>query len=189
MALEVEMKFPIDDPAAVGARLAEAGIVLGEPVAQIDEYFQHPSRDFAATDEAFRLRRIADAAFVTYKGPKLDAQTKTREEIEVPLAPGSEPWEQFTAMLLHLGFLPAGTVVKERRTGRAFNHGREIEVAWDAIVLLGEFLELEVVAEADEADAARDAVQALAASLGLTHSERRSYLELLRAAEKSRKPA
>ena len=181
MTLEVEMKFPIDDPSLLRTRLAEAGIALGDPIAQLDQYYQHPARDFAATDEAFRLRRVGDETFVTYKGPKLDTQTKTREEIELPLAPGSAPWEKFTAMLLHLGLLPGGTVVKERRTGRAVSRGRQIEVAWDTVVSLGEFLELEVVAQPDDVDAAREAVQAFAAALELTRSERRSYLELLRA--------
>ena len=44
-----------------------------------------PCRDFAQTDEALRIRTVGDTSFVTYKGPKLDATTKTRRELELPL--------------------------------------------------------------------------------------------------------
>ena len=54
----------------------------GEPAEQVDTYFSHPARDFAATDEALRIRSIDQENFVTYKGPKLDATTKTRREID-----------------------------------------------------------------------------------------------------------
>ena len=62
----------------------------GEALREADHYFNAPDRDFARTDEAFRLRRIGAANFVTYKGPKRDAQRKMRTEIEVPLPDGDE---------------------------------------------------------------------------------------------------
>ena len=46
-----------------------------------DHYFNGHDRDFHQTDEAFRIRRMGEKNFLTYKGPKRDTDTKTRIEI------------------------------------------------------------------------------------------------------------
>ena len=89
MPFEVEQKFPVSDLAAVAERLAALGADVSPPHAEVDLYFAHPAVDFAKTDEALRLRRKGEANFLTYKGPKIDATTKTRLEIELPLGPGA----------------------------------------------------------------------------------------------------
>ena len=53
-----------------------------DPAEQVDRYFAHPCRDFARTDEALRLRRDGDDVAITWKGPRIDAATKTRRESE-----------------------------------------------------------------------------------------------------------
>lgn len=88
---EVEQKYPVADVAALEARLADAGAGWHGVVEQVDRYFGHPSRDFADTDEALRLRRTADGVVITWKGPRLDAAAKTRREIELPLAEAAVP--------------------------------------------------------------------------------------------------
>src|SRR5579859_2774691 len=102
--LEIEMKFPSPDFPALEKRLAELGARPGKTLEESDEYFNAPDRDFARTDEALRIRRIGEANFVTYKGPKLDAQTKTRTEIEVPLGEGEAVAAKFADLLTHLGY-------------------------------------------------------------------------------------
>ena len=52
---EVEVKVAADH-AAVRERLPDEAEALGT-VEQVDTYFDAPHRDFAATDEALRLRR------------------------------------------------------------------------------------------------------------------------------------
>src|ERR671922_2772590 len=104
--LEIEMKFPVPDFADLQRRLAEWGSVPATVREDADEYFNAPDRDFARTDEALRLRRIGPANFVTYKGPKRDPQTKTRTEIEVPLAEGDRAAADFAQILIHLGYRP-----------------------------------------------------------------------------------
>src|SRR3990172_5990494 len=84
---EVEQKFPVADMAALEARLVALGATVSGPQSQIDHYYAHPARDFASTDEALRVRRTDRASYLTYKGPKVDATTKTRREIELPLGP------------------------------------------------------------------------------------------------------
>ena len=73
-------------------------------VEQVDRYFNHPARDFGVTDEAFRIRSVGDANCVTYKGPRIDSVTKTRREIEVSFAEGSDAASQMTDIWQSLGF-------------------------------------------------------------------------------------
>jgi adenylate cyclase class 2 len=179
MQLEVEQKFRIADVADLQHRLAQQEVKLGEAVAQVDTYFLHPARDFRQTDEAFRLRQIGASNFLTYKGPKIDSHTKTRRELELPLASGVELFHLYVEMFEALGFGVGGVVRKYRRHGHWLGDGRGIDVAWDDVEGLGTFLELEAVVDEGELDAARRSICAFAESLGLHQAERRSYLELL----------
>jgi adenylate cyclase class 2 len=179
MSYEVEIKFPVADLAAVTEKLTAMGAEITGPEEEIDQYFAHPARDFAKSDEALRLRRKGSACFVTYKGPKLDATTKTRREIELPLPPEPEPIAAWTALLEALGFRPVGEVRKSRSKAFPVWEGRRVEVSLDEIRQLGQFVELELVTDRDGIEAARSSLFALARALGLSASERRSYLELL----------
>jgi adenylate cyclase, class 2 len=176
---EVEMKFPVADVSALESRLHELGGVISEPKTEIDVYFAHPARDFAQTDEALRIRRKGDSNSITYKGPKIDALTKTRHEIDLPLPPGEDAAAVWTGLLGSLGFSPVGEVRKSRRKANIAWQGRNVEVSLDSIDRLGTFVELELIAASEDVAAARDCILALAASLKLANSERRSYLELV----------
>src|SRR5580700_7856865 len=133
MHFEVEQKFRVREPAAWLAKLAARQLPLGEPEVQVDRYYAHPARDFAKTDEALRIRRIGQANYVTYKGPKLDATTKTRRELELPLAPGDAGAAEFADLLEALGFRPVTEVRKRRRNGQISWQGRSIELAVDEV--------------------------------------------------------
>jgi adenylate cyclase class 2 len=190
---EVELKFRVADPAAVERSLVGLAARFREPVEQIDRYFAHPCRDFARTDEALRLRSIGGDVAMTWKGPRIDTATKTRQELELPVAavaaggsatgavrPTVEAW---TALLEALGFRRVREVVKRRRAARVPWHGAEVEVAVDTVCGLGDFVELELQARQEEVPQARACLESLARELGCTDPERRSYLELLIAAE------
>ena len=178
MQYEVEQKFPVADMEAIQRRLAALGAAISEPEEEVDLFFAHPARDFAATDEALRLRQKGGRGFVTYKGPKIDAATKTRRELELPLgdAPAaiaasakcSKPW----------AFGRPARCAKLRRKAWVEWQGRRVEVSLDTVEGLGTFVELELMAGPAELDAALACLAALAPALGLTHSERRSYLQL-----------
>jgi len=179
MLLEVEQKYPLADPAMMRQSLAELGAAFAAPVEQADVYFAHPSRDFKETDEALRIRRVGNENFITYKGPKLDSTTKTRREIELPLAAGDEGFRAFAELLEVLGFCRVFEVRKERVAGTLAWTGIDVHVSLDTVERLGNYLELEVVTEASQADAARDCLASLASRLQLSQSERRGYLDLL----------
>ncbi|MES1213696.1 MAG: class IV adenylate cyclase [Singulisphaera sp.] len=179
MSYEVEQKFPLTDIAAFERQLAELGLHLETSVVQVDRYFNHPARDFAKTDEALRIRSVGDHNCVTYKGPKIDATTKTRREIELAIPPGAHGAREFAEMLTLLGFREVATVRKQRRTVHLAWEGRHAEIAVDDVDQVGQYAEIELSAEEAELVAAREALAGLAARLGLAGSERRSYLELL----------
>ncbi len=85
MSYEVERKFRLPASQAFTEQVTRLGGTFSEPVVQIDRYFAHPSRDFAATDEALRIRTSGECSWLTYKGPKIDSTTKTRREIDISL--------------------------------------------------------------------------------------------------------
>jgi len=179
MNYEVEQKFRLADPDRIATWLAARGVALEPAVLQVDEYFAHPARDFAATDEALRIRSVGEQNWVTYKGPKIDASTKTRRELELPIEPGQAGAARFAELLTALGFSHVAAVRKRRRTATVPFQGCDVEVAVDNVEGVGQFCELEISADAAGLDAARAALAALAAEFGLTENERRSYLELL----------
>ena len=177
---EVELKFRVADVAALEGRLADLGAVPGTPVDQVDRYFGHPARDFAATDEALRLRRVGEHVAITWKGPRIDAATKTRREIELGVAAeGPATIARWTDLLEALGFRQVREVAKRRRTATLDWQGAEAEVAIDHVAGLGDFVEIETQADAASLDASRGRVESLAFALGCTTPERRSYLELV----------
>jgi len=178
---EVEIKVPVGGD--VRDRLQAIGADQVERVHQVDDYFDAPHRDFATTDEALRIRheRVVGATVsadervqLTYKGPKIDAASKTRTEHEVAI--GDPATAQ--AVLEALGFDLAATVEKDRQR---FQVG-ETHATVDDVAGLGTYLELEREVDDEAAvDAARDALEGVLADLDLDPDDqiRTSYLGLL----------
>lgn len=180
MGYEVEVKYRGVDHDALARALAALN---AEPLGTVDEedrYFNHPARDFAATHEAFRIRRVGEDNRVTYKGPREAGPTKTREEIEIPFQPGDEGREQLARLLDRLSFRSVAVVRKRRTSYRLAFHDRETTVTLDRAEGLGDFAEVETLAESrDDLSRAQAAVLELAAKLGLSEVEPRSYLRML----------
>jgi adenylate cyclase class 2 len=179
MQYEVEQKHRVMDAAALIARLQKRGVQLETSVEQFDQYYSHPCRDFATTDEALRIRVVGDRSFVTYKGPKLDTTTKTRHEIELPLDPADYDGSQFASLLAALGFTPVAVVRKLRRTFHITADEYEVDGALDDVDGLGCFVEIELQANDENLEASKRTISKLASDLNLGPSERRSYLEML----------
>ncbi len=180
MSYEVEIKFRSAEHDRLRRRLEECGAVEGPTVVQVDSYLIHPSRDFAQTGEALRLRRIGEENRITYKGPRYDGPTKTREEIEIPMAEGEATFQQLTRLFERLGFRPISSIRKTRSTFHLSDPAHHIEVVLDRVDGLGDFAEIEIVAAAEsELPAAQTAVLGIADRLGLTEVEPRSYLRMV----------
>ncbi|KQM12635.1 hypothetical protein AOA80_01025 [Methanomassiliicoccales archaeon RumEn M1] len=167
--LEIEIKTPVADHEDVRKRLTALNAVHVERVEQSDSYFAHPCRDFGVTDEALRIRRQGGRQTLYYKGPKVDAETKTREEIAVPMSDA----DAMKTILQRLGFSPVAVIEKVRDV---YQLGA-VEVALDTVSGLGHFVELEV--QGEDVEGGKALLMEAMRSLGLEGSERRSYLELM----------
>lgn len=177
--LEVEVRYRTADRDGVVARLLSLGAELAQDRADADLYFGAPHRDLKSTDEAFRLRRIGPKNFLTYKGPKRDAETRTRTEIEVPLGDGPDAAADARRLLLALGFRPVVEVRKKRRVYRFARGGFAMEACFDDVELVGPFVELEILTDESRYEEAKAVLLATAAELGLTDKELRSYLGMV----------
>lgn len=179
MHFEVEQKHHVDDIESLVSRLADRGARPGPPQVQVDQYFTHPARDFAHTDEALRIRTVSGTSYITYKGPKLDSTTKTRQELELPLESHDVGGRRFATLLSALGFSPLAIVRKQRRTFHIEHEGRTVEGALDEIDGVGVYVELELAVDESDLTLAKTVVASLANQLQLGPSERRSNLEML----------
>ena len=111
---------------------------------------------------------------ITYKGPLVEAASKTREEFETGV---SDP-EAAAGILDGLGFEPAATV--EKRRERWTLDGATVTL--DSVTDVGEFIEIELTAvDAAGIEDARERAIAALDRLGLDADDqlRTSYLELL----------
>jgi adenylate cyclase, class 2 len=169
MMMEIEVKAPLPDVDRVRDRVSELGGRDFGTSFQVDEYYAHPTRDFAVTDEALRLRTENDLTVITYKGPKLDRETKTREEFEVSVANRAT----MASILDRLGFRPVIRISKKRQIFGL----RGITVCFDSVAGLGDYIELEV--DGEDVEAGKKAIFSLMEEIGVSGNERRSYLELL----------
>lgn len=166
--LEIEAKARINRR-KIKRKLLKLGAKFLKKEEHEDIYFNHPSRDFAQTDEALRIRRTGKDFYLTYKGPKLDKLTKTREEHEVKISGFEEVREIFKKMK----FREVAAIRKKREYYALEN----FIVALDEVEGLGSFIEVEKKAERYNPKE----IIAFIKKLGVEESslERRSYLELM----------
>lgn len=170
--LEIEAKFKLEKVEDVERRVKEIADFIIDKIEE-DIYFNFKFRDFSKTDEALRLRKDVEGVTLTYKGPKIDKETKTREEIKVRIFP--EDYEKMIHVLEKFGFKEFAQVRKKRtiyRTGKAL-------ICLDHLDELGDFIEIEV--EDSDLKRAKGEIFNLAKILGIEKAEsiRKSYLELL----------
>jgi len=171
---EVEVKARVEDIGSIENWILELGAIFQKVIFQSDIYFQHPTRDFAQTDEALRIRITDNKNYLTYKGAKLDSTSKTREEFEIEV---QEPLK-LSEILTKIGLIPIKKVVKSRKSYLY----KDITIFLDNVDELGFYIELEIaVSDERQIPAARNRLFSLFKQLKIPpqNFERRSYLELL----------
>ncbi len=174
---EVECKFEIVDRHLLLATLQDLNAQDVGTEQQRDEYWAHPNRDFAASDEALRTRHVGDRLMVTYKGPKLPGTVKSRREIELEFAPNTPPTE-IHEMWLALGFKAVATIHKHRQKFKIAFDERNFEIAIDEVTGVGQFVEVETVVPQQDSKGAIAAIEQLCQRINLVNPIRDSYLAL-----------
>ena len=190
--LEIEMKFRVANAAEYERLISETlGASFGEPTVESDVFFTNEALGFPNEGKSLRIRRRGNYLAATFKGPRLDSQTKTREEIELTLVDERPELSEENARRVdearanwirfyeRLGFSQYGVVTKSRRRASTEYGGRQFEITLDEIDGLGVFTELEVSAEKEEFVDARAVVMLLAQKLGLRETVTSSYLSMV----------
>ena len=136
---------------------------------QTDEYFNHPCRDFAKTDEALTVAKGQQRA---------RSRTKALSSTSTPRPERRSSWTSMTWTRWHrssFGWDSARWRRSPRRRKEYLLDG--VTVSLDSIDGLGDFVELEV--QGDDAEQGRKMIERTRDGLGLVGSERRSYLEMI----------
>ncbi len=175
------MKVKIADPAGLEKCLLGLGYILKETLRETDTYFDGGMNGIKKSGQALRVRRTLVCATgkehssITFKGEKLDKISMARVELET----GVENGETAERILSALGFFPVQPIVIKTR--KVFKK-EDISVCVDDVQGLGSYLELEIMAESEEArPAALDRIEKLLQSIGYTMADtmRVSYLSQL----------
>lgn len=177
---EIEIKLPIDRPETVLNGLISCGFEKAGRVREEDMYYNSEYHDVKKRDEALRIRKSTDLetgktrSQINFKGKKLDQVSMSRKEYETEIKDS----EHMDAILQAIGFFPVAGVCKVRQYLRR----GEMTACLDQVENLGNFLELEVIAE-DESLRKRylNEMEVLLGKMGLSMKDtvRTSYLSML----------
>jgi len=138
MVREVELKARVDDRERLLEMIKVAGGIFLREVVQEDYYFSHPCWDLRERDEALRIRKEGSGCILTFKGSRIGKVAKVREEFEVRI----EDFKSMVALMQKLGFEKA-FIIKKRRSDFTME-GATVSV--DSVEGLGEFVEIEIMA-------------------------------------------
>ncbi len=166
MEVELKLALPAERVDALRDALRKLDATRNDAVLQDDVFFEHPSREMATLDQAFRLRTAGKRRILTWKGARKQGSVKRRPEHNVEVVDDPTP------MLEALGFVAAVRLQKMREAWDL----PHVEVVIDRIEGLGHFVEI----EARDAEGGEARVEAVQAQLGLGDLDpvQDSYLEL-----------
>jgi adenylate cyclase class 2 len=111
MAAETEIKFKVEDVAALEAKLQASGLRLKTPsTLEVNTLYDLPSGELRTKGEVLRIRRYGDVWKVTHKTKGNAGRHKVRSESETKIADG----EQMDAIFRALGYVPTFVYEKYR---------------------------------------------------------------------------
>jgi adenylate cyclase class 2 len=141
MPVEIEAKMKVADLSAVRVRLQELGAELRGAVVETNTFFDTRDHSLLARDQGLRLRHsrdpqsLAEVSTLTFKGPRLHGQLKSREERELTVSSAKEAM----GLLEALGFARVLSFQKRRESWLL--DGCHVEL--DELPHLGVFVEIE----------------------------------------------
>ena len=185
--IEVEIKLPLrrqektEETGRIAEVLCSMGFRKAARFRQRDTYFDNEAGEIRGGGKALRIRETEDlmkgivTAELNFKGPRMDQVSMTRQELETEVGQA----ETGRRILAALGFSPVlPEVVKERTEYRR----EEITAALDRVEGLGDFLELEIMADEEtENGKVLQKLEELLGELGYQMGDTgtRSYLSML----------
>ena len=185
--IEVEVKLPLrrqektEETGRIAEVLCSMGFRKAARFRQRDTYFDNEAGEIRGGGKALRIRETEDlirgvvTAELNFKGPRMDQVSMTRQELETEVGQA----ETGRRILAALGFSPVlPEVVKERTEYRR----KEITAALDRVEGLGDFLELEILADEEtENGKVLQKLEELLGELGYQMGDTvtRSYLSML----------
>jgi adenylate cyclase class 2 len=111
MPAETEIKFKVEDVAALEAKLQSIGFQLKTPsTLEVNTLYDLPSGELRSKAEVLRIRRYGDVWKVTHKTKGTTGRHKVRAESETKIASG----EQMDAIFRGLGYVPTFVYEKYR---------------------------------------------------------------------------
>jgi len=179
--IEIEVKLKITDLAVLEKMLLEQGYKLIETLRETDTYFDGGINGIKKSGQALRVRRTfncvtgKEQSAITFKSEKIDTVSMARLELETAVENG----EVTERILCALGFYPVQPIVVKIR--KILRNG-DICACLDDVQGLGTFLELEIMAESEEArPAALERIAGILNNIGYTMDDttRMSYLSQL----------
>lgn len=175
--IEVEVKAQINNVDKIKEKLHTIGAKKYKTEFQKDTYFNSPIVDFKQTDEALRIRKTKSdgltQTMITYKGPKINTQSKTRKEIEMKIEDSAKAKQ----ILENIGFIQVRDVCKNREYFKYQN----FEISIDKVEGLPPYIEIEITLPDNQKYLqSQDKIFDLFKKIGITEGfETKSYLELL----------
>jgi uridine kinase len=135
---EMQIKFKAED--LDEEKLRRLGAERLGFTSQVDNYYNPHDRNLAATDEMLRIRRESGHRILTYKGPRIDSQFRTRPKFEFEIDEETE-----NKFLSFYGDM-IKTIKKERELyqleGTIFSIDSVTKIENGRITELGMFLEI-----------------------------------------------
>ena len=177
--IEVEIKVEVKNRSEIEDKLLDLGFLKSEKIKETDLYFDTLEDSIRNNDNALRLRSSENLTtkenqhFITFKGPKLDQISMTRQELETKIEDAGVIKELFSS----LGYVKMYSVIKTRQ----YFTMESMNACIDEVNDLGEFLELEMVVSEEERESALVNIIAFLGKIGYGKEEiiRTSYLSML----------
>ena len=140
MAQEIEAKMRVADLDSMRKRLVGQGAVRAGSELETNIYFDTPGGSLRQSGKGLRIRIAVQESgenhcTMTFKGPLLPSELKTREEIEFTISDAQSAQQ----LLERLGFPPTLTFEKRRETWQLGG----CSVALDLLPYLGTYMEIE----------------------------------------------
>ena len=157
--MEIEIKATFDDKEKVKQALTDLGAEEEKIKHQIDEYYNHPSRDTRETKEYIRLR-YKEGENNGIFAHHINIADGVNKEFEVPV----EDIKTFKQILEGLSFPLLGVIDKKRETFKF----KEFTITLDEVKDIGNFVEIEVDGEESEIDEKKTQCIEVLKKLGLS---------------------